>query len=94
MFVSYAVDIGQTSHTFEITLGAYDYDMTVCTDLPVVQDNIVEPDESFTVRILRTNSKIPAGVLSHLKLNTEAAVITIQDTSEFTNAFSVVPTSL
>jgi len=80
---NYVVDLGQTSNTFEITLGAYDYDMMECKDLTIIQDNIKEPEEEFLVRILRTQSHIPSGILSLLKLSTASAVITIQDTSKY-----------
>ena len=76
------MDIEQTSSTFEIVLRAYDYDMMECKDIPIVQDNIVEQEEVFTVEITSAQS-IPASIQHLLHLDTSPSVITIQDTSEF-----------
>ena len=76
------MDIEQTSSTFKIVLKAYDHDMMECKDIPIVQDNIVEQEEVFTVEITSAQS-IPASIQNLLHLDTSPSVITIQDTSEF-----------
>ena len=51
------------------------YDRTECKDISIVQDNIVEPDEQFSVQIM-SSQPIPASVQGHLHINSIPSVIT------------------
>ncbi len=66
---------------FQMVLPAFDYDLMECTDIPIVQDNIVESDEQFSVQIMSSES-VPASVQNHLHINPRSSIVTILDTSE------------
>lgn len=70
-------------------LQPFDADKTECIDIPIIQDHIVEQDETFSI-VLSLGDSIPGSLMGHLKINDDPFSVTIQDTSKFINYASFI----